>query len=243
MEAWEISFRIKYDYPFIQMSNKYPGVRISMWCVWEREMLHVPLDHEDLMSELEGYADSINLVIENHKRSNDGTVLTMKCSCDVLNSVWNVVERNNCSIVHPAVYLDGWGYFRVISFSEDSTKKLFVDLSRMGQNELLGKKIVHIDSLPSTIWVESFFERLTDRQAEAVVKAFDYGYYASPREVTTDSIATSLGITRSTYEEHLRKAENRLMDALIPYLKLFNAGRRKKNKAISSQVEPSSAGD
>lgn len=243
MEAWEISFRIKYDYPFLQMSNKYPGVRISMWCVWEREMLHVPLDQEDLMNELEKYASSINLVVENHRRSNDGIVLTMKCSCDMLDSIWNVTSRNNCSMVHPAVYLDGWGYFKVISFSEDSTKKLFLDLSRMGQNELLGKKVVHIDALPSTVWIESFFERLTDRQAEAIVKAFDYGYYSSPREVTTDSIATSLGITRSTYEEHLRKAENRLMDALVPYLKLFKVGGRKRENMVSSRLEPPSAGN
>lgn len=242
MEAWEISFKIKYDYPFIRMSGKYPGVRISMWCVWDREMLHVPMNHEDLMTELEGYAKDINRVIDDYKPSNDGIVLTMKCSCDLLDSIWNVTERNHCSLVHPAVYLDGWGYFKVISFSETDIKKLFADLSKMGPNELISKKIVHIDAVPSTIWVETFFEKLTEKQIDAIVKAFDYGYYTSPREVTTDSIATSLGITRSTYEEHLRKAENRLMEAMLPYLKLFRAGGRKKEDVVTSKLELTPAG-
>lgn len=237
MEAWEISFKIRYDYPFIQMSGKYPGTRISMWCVWDREMLHVPLDHEELMDELQGYVSSIGRVVDNYKKTNDGIVLTMKCTCDLFESMWNVVERNHCVEVHPAVYLDGWGYFKVISFSEDDTKQLFTELSQLGENELIKKKLIHIDAVPSTVWVESFFSKLTERQMEALVKAFDYGYYTSPREITTDSIATSLGITRSTYEEHLRKAENRLMDAMIPYLKLFKSKGKKREEMITPEIE------
>ena len=240
METWEISLRVKYDYPFIEISSRYPGARISMWCVWNREMLHVPMGHENLMEELEEYAKNLNLTFEKHQRSSDGIVLTMKDSCEVLDSIWNIAERNNCSLVHPAVYLDGWGYFKIISFSENDTKKLFAELSRKGLSELLSKKVVHIDAVPSNIWVETFFEQLTDKQIDAIVKAFDYGYYRSPRDITTDSIATSLGITRSTYEEHLRKAENRLMEALLPYLKIFRAGGRKREEMVTSHIEVSS---
>ena len=236
MESWEISFKIRYNYSFIQMSGRYPGVRISMWCVWDREMVHVPLDHEDLMSELENYARSIDRVIDNYKFSNDGIVLTMRCSCDLLDSMWNIAERNHVVQVHPAIYLDGWGFFKVISFSEEDTKKFFADLSKLGEIELTCKRLVHTDAVPSTIWIESFFSRLTDRQMEALVKAFDYGYYVSPREITTDSIAKSLGISRSTYEEHLRKAENRIMEAMIPYLKLFKAGGKKRGELITSNM-------
>lgn len=154
------------------------------------------LGHENLMEELEEYAKNLNLTLEKHHRSSDGIVLTMKDSCEVLDSIWNIAERNSCSLVHPAVYLDGRGYFKIISFSENDTKKLFAEFSRKGQSELLSKKVVHIDAVPSNIWVETFFEQLTDKQIDAIVKAFDYGYYRSPRDITTDAIATSLGITR-----------------------------------------------
>lgn len=237
MKAWEISYKIKYDYPFIRMSEKYPDTRMSMWCVWDREMIHVPLSHEGLMDEMQGYVESIDRSIDGYKNTNDGTVMTMKCSCDILDSMWNIIERNECSTIQPATFLDGWGYFKAISFSEENTRKLFSDLGKLGPTELISKKVVEIDALPSTIWVETFFENMTNRQMEALVRAVDYGYYTTPREVTTDSIATSLGISRSTYEEHLRKAENRIMESIAPYLKLFMAGGRKRSETVTARME------
>lgn len=35
-----------------------------MWCVWKREMLHVPRKHESLMEELEGCVKCINRQID-----------------------------------------------------------------------------------------------------------------------------------------------------------------------------------
>lgn len=241
MSTWEVAFRVKYDYPFIRLSEKYSGSRISMWCVWDREMINVPINSEFLMSEIEDYAKEIGREIDTYKKSSNGLNITFRCTCDILNSVWNVASKNHCVSIDPAVYLDGWGYYRVISFSEDDTKGLFSDLSKLGEAELVSKRILHMDAIPSTVWIESFFTRLTDRQMEAISKAYDYGYYTSPRSITTDSIASSLGITRSTYEEHLRKAENRIMEVMIPYLKLFRAGL-KREEVISPRMptaEPS----
>lgn len=237
MKAWEISYKIKYDYPFIKMSEKYPGTRVSMWCVWDREMVHVPLTHEGLMDELQSYTESINRYIDGYKNTNEGIVLTLKCSCDILDSMWNIAERNGCSSIQPASFLDGWGYFKVISFSEENTRRLFSELTSIGTTELISKRVVKIDALPSTIWVETFFEKMTDKQMDALIKAVDYGYYSSPREVTTDSIATSLGVSRSTYEEHLRKAENKIMESIAPYLKLFKAGGRKPEEVVSAEID------
>jgi predicted DNA-binding protein (UPF0251 family) len=42
--------------------------------------------------------------------------------------------------------------------------------------------------------------------------------------VGTEDVARTAGVSRSTYEEHLRKAENRVMDALVPYLQLYAKG-------------------
>ncbi len=236
MTTWEISFRIKYDYPLIRMSGDHPGLKVSMWCVWDREMIHVPNPGGDLMREIDNYIGEIGRSIEHYKESSDGYVLTLKCTCDLQRSVWEISTENHCVDVNPAVFLDGWGYFRVISFSEDDIKKLFSELSMTGEVDLLSKKKLHSGAIPSTVWTESFFSGLTEKQMDAVVKAFDYGYYSSPRGITTDSIATSLGVSRSTYEEHLRKAENRIMDSIIPYLKLFRAGSRKKDEIMSPGV-------
>src|SRR2546430_1676221 len=42
MSLWEISFRTQYDYPFMKISARHPGLPISMWCIWNREMIQVP---------------------------------------------------------------------------------------------------------------------------------------------------------------------------------------------------------
>ncbi|TLZ93777.1 MAG: hypothetical protein E6J95_05620, partial [Methanobacteriota archaeon] len=81
---------------------------------------------------------------------------------------------------------------------------------------------------------------MTSKQMDALLKAHRYGYYTSPREVTTENIARSLGVSRSTYEEHLRKAENRIVGNLIPYLQLFAVGEKKPEKMLLKEtpIEP-----
>ena len=84
--------------------------------------------------------------------------------------------------------------------------------------------------LPTSVWANSLFADLTGKQMDAVLKAHRYGYYVSPRQITTDNIARGLGLSRSTFEEHLRKGENKLMGSLVPYLQLYSAGERKPER-------------
>jgi hypothetical protein len=90
--------------------------------------------------------------------------------------------------------------------------------------ELIRKRELSLSVLPTSVWVNSLFGELTGKQTDAVLKAHRYGYYNSPRQVTTESIANAVGVSRSTYEEHLRKAENRIMASLMPYLQLYSSG-------------------
>lgn len=54
-------------------------------------------------------------------------------------------------------------------------------------------------------------DELTDRQREAIRTAYDMGYYEVPREVTTDEVATEVGVDPSTVAEHLQRAERNLL--------------------------------
>jgi len=62
---------------------------------------------------------------------------------------------------------------------------------------------------------ELFDSGLTSRQREAVAAAVDAGYYDSPRRGSIDDVATNLGVAASTAAEHLRKAESRVMAAVL----------------------------
>ncbi len=54
-------------------------------------------------------------------------------------------------------------------------------------------------------------DRLSPRQREAFRLARSRGYYGYPRRVTARELATELDITKTTFLEHLRKAEAKLL--------------------------------
>jgi predicted DNA binding protein len=56
---------------------------------------------------------------------------------------------------------------------------------------------------------------LTDRQLEVFQKAVELGYYEIPRRTTHEEIADRLECAPSTVDEHLRKAESRVLRTLV----------------------------
>ena len=67
----------------------------------------------------------------------------------------------------------------------------------------------------------SLFSRMTEKQLRALITAYERGYYHSPREVTTQELAEGASLTRPTYEEHLRKAENKVISAISQHMRLM----------------------
>ncbi|EMA51914.1 helix-turn-helix domain-containing protein [Halococcus thailandensis] len=56
---------------------------------------------------------------------------------------------------------------------------------------------------------------LTDRQLEVFETAVENGYYEVPRQATHEDIAGTLDCAPSTVDEHLRKAESRILTSLV----------------------------
>lgn len=58
-------------------------------------------------------------------------------------------------------------------------------------------------------------ENLTEKQREALAVAFENGYYDIPRKVTSMDLAKRSGLDSSTFIEHRRKAEQRLLRSIF----------------------------
>lgn len=56
---------------------------------------------------------------------------------------------------------------------------------------------------------------LTDRQREVFETAVEMGYYDIPRQVNQSDLAEELECAPSTVDEHLRKAESKMLSALL----------------------------
>lgn len=95
-----------------------------------------------------------------------------------------------------------------------------VTMSFVGPQEVLSAIISTYESAGTSPSLEKLgpykgrehpLDELTDRQREAIQTAYDMGYYEVPREVTTDEVATEVGVDPSTVAEHLQRAERNLL--------------------------------
>jgi hypothetical protein len=66
----------------------------------------------------------------------------------------------------------------------------------------------------------TLFAGLTDRQMKILATACVSGYFDQPAKVGLDDLARRAGISRSTYAEHLRKAESKLLENLCPVIQM-----------------------
>jgi len=53
----------------------------------------------------------------------------------------------------------------------------------------------------------SLYQNMTERQHECFALASQYGYYDEPKRITIAGMASLLNISRSTFQEHLKNAE------------------------------------
>jgi predicted DNA binding protein len=217
----EVSLKASYDYPFIDLSRELPTTPISMWCLWSRELLQVPSRGPAILRHVEKRLRRAGHVIEEWADGSSSRIFLLECACSKYDSLWNVIEANQCWDAPPVIYRSGWAYFRLLAFEAARTRDLYRDLRSRGPAELVRKRELPLSVLPTSIYSHTLFGGLMGRQASALLTAQRRGYYTSPRPTTTESIAASLGLGRSTYEELLRKAENRVMAAMTPYLELF----------------------
>lgn len=130
----------------------------------------------------------------------------------------------------PYTYRDGEERGRLL-FAELMELRAFV-----GRRE--GRAHVHVEgtsfaplgAVPVSISVSGLAGALTAKQLEVLRTAVMGGYYDIPRAVTTEALAKRFDISRTTYDEHLRKGEQALLRQFLQLLASYpelGAGARK----------------
>ena len=110
----------------------------------------------------------------------------------------------------------------MIAFSERDLKHLFTDLDKYCRVEVTSRRSISNESIRDTFLVSTttLFGGLTSKQKRALISALDNGYYTMPRRATTGEIAKKLRVPCTSYADHLRKAENKVLQAVGSYLRL-----------------------
>lgn len=73
---------------------------------------------------------------------------------------------------------------------------------------------------PSVTEWNELLESVPPRRREVLNKALEAGYYDIPREITLQEVADEVGIAKTTASQHLRKAEQSIMEFFVTYVNL-----------------------
>lgn len=222
MTFFEAEFKITHNCPHVTLSRRFPSSKIFVWCNFQNEIIEIIAGDEDEYLQL---VDEISELGDIVSRSSDGFnvhLMAKKCNCTSKNSVAKNAEASDVLHLTPSIIMDGWEYHRVIAFNHDDLVNFMVLLEKNGFEYEVTKKSQLHGQLSTSLMLNigSVFSDLTSKQADALLTAYRHGYFVFPRKMNLQSIAMKERVVRTTLSEHLKKAENKLISNLIPYLHL-----------------------
>ena len=221
---FEIVFRVKHDCPFGCISAQFPSLRMAVWHNPDHELIEmVTRDHNDYQKVIKELSKFVE-IIEKHLDDNKMHLVTSRFLWTLEQSIGRNIERYGLLHVAPEIYERGWEYYHVIAFRHRDLEEFLRSVeSKVFKIEIMQKSFFRgliADSLAMT--THSIFSDLTKKQIETLLMAVDNGYYKLPRKSSLATIAEKRHVPVSTLAEHLRKAENKLVKNLAPYLRLFD---------------------
>ena len=226
---FEVIFKAKHECPYVRFSEKYPDVKIAQWCNHRVDVLEIECRDIETFNRIGPSLRALLLwkggkILSESFGERNIQVITKTCrDFQITPSISGVVEKNSFLEIPPVVYDGGWETHKTIGFREADFRNLFKSLERLGPVEVLNKRVYPEKSMIDTFAVSlgSVFQELTAKQVDAIATALESGYYQVPKKISTEQLALKVKVPRTTFEEHLRKAESKVLRGLAPFLLLY----------------------
>jgi predicted DNA binding protein len=224
MPMFETTFRYRHNCPFNNLSRRYPTVMFSVWDNYYREFMEVRCDDKDaskaLDQDIKDFIRRKGSKLLHRSEDRRGTkMLTVTCACDPEKSSTKPIVENGCMLVPPITFYDGWENYRIVGFEKKDVLRALDGMESRGVVEITSRKSIDIDSMREfyLISLAELFSNMTKLQMDALVTAMESGYYKIPRRSTTSEMARILKVPRTSLQERRKRAESKLMAALVPY--------------------------
>ena len=232
---FDVSLKLDHSLPFCSLSKLFPAVSIQRWCNLQVDILEFQApkeeDAERLEPALRKMLKSLGArLIRFNRYSPKNLEAVIGCKCATDNSTVALIEWAGCIPVMPVNYRGGQEYCRILAFTKDTLDDAMESLSKVSKLVVESRSVIPRESAKGaiTVPVDEFLGALTKKQLAAFMMAMQMGYYGMPKGATIDEIASKQGIKRSTYEEHLRKAELKILQAVRPYARLAYVTAKEK---------------
>jgi len=142
-----------------------------------------------------------------HEENEDGVLVSLFCTHPLAISA---IELSNIHIQPPYGISEKKGMEMRISGLSSSVRR-FINLIRV----LLPPDNISVQSFQKEGNGNVWETLLTDRQIEILTHAVRKGFYSMERTVTLKQLADEMEMARSTYGEHIRRAEVEIMNKII----------------------------
>jgi predicted DNA binding protein len=244
MQVIDAKIRVRVNSTMCRISRDYPDARMLLWCNGNHDVIQVSSGDPDSLDSVMVSLKEIGEVSELAKEKGSAVTMFRECACDGIGS-YDIVEDNGCLPIGGKTFVDGWEEIRVFAPSQAALRTAISQLKMHGgevevasmktRNESVALRDMGIAPVP-------FFGGLTEKQIEVVVSAYENGLLSVPAKSKMDQVAKKVGLSRSTYGEHLRKAMFTLVENSYPVLKLYSSSYTNPSAEIRDTDGPGSPG-
>ncbi|MFB0501986.1 MAG: helix-turn-helix domain-containing protein [Candidatus Bathyarchaeia archaeon] len=236
MTLFEVVLKVSYNAFFTDLTRRFPSASIYIWCNRENDIIEVivrnpeefPLVMEEIrkfpfMGVLEEISDDRRLYLNVHE-----------CHCMRQDTIVRHIGELDILNIFPNMIENGWAYHRLIVFRHKDLEELLRRIEKWGWVYKILRKTPFDGFIASslTLTADALFSDLTEKQIDAMLTAYRHGYYNLPRDNDVQAIAAKKKVPRTTFQEHLKKAENKVVTALVPYIHLFNHAPAEKRESL-----------
>jgi predicted DNA binding protein len=234
MPFGETRVRVQHPCPYCDLSVAFPDVEMALWTSTRSDVFHLSAPNPSRLQELLRTMKATIGAKRITQAESAALAVTHKAQWDYPPSVTSMADRRGLWLIPPTIYFGGWETYRVISPTSEALRRFVADARKSGTVEVLSHRVrEQLETIHSlgTVPVH-LFEGLTDRQLHILVSAIEGGLFELPAKQKMDRIAAREGLSRSTFGEHLRKAEMQVLRNSYAFLKLRDEAAGSRRKAL-----------
>ena len=222
MALCEAKLDVTMNSSFCDITRQHPDSRIQIWCNAHLHMYEFHSEDSSVMDQLESVMVEGTRWHTVFRSTRSMRLLSTECDCGPEN-ISTILEDQNCWYVQPLVFQGGKAHYRVICQGREGIRRAVNLMRRNGYDvELASLKDLDFSTFANEMFVSSsnLLSGVTGKQLGVLAEAYSRGYFDEPAKVDIETLAKEAGLSRSTYSEHLRKAEARLLSNLAPIIKI-----------------------
>jgi len=221
MSRYEMRMAVRHDCPFCEISSRYPNATFRVWDNFRTVIVEInglgPEEMKFIRTEPIFSFDS-NIVQES-----EGSVrFFVNDSRFVGTTISQMIKENDCWYLVPDEIRGGWEHHTIFSNSRENLQKLVEDIKSAGGEARVSSihPLVTKGQWEPILPISSILAGLTKKQISAISAAVEMGYFEEPSQIGADDLARTIGISRSTFSEHLRKAQRKILTNVFSWIRV-----------------------